>query len=249
MAPLQLCKVTLALILIFGSIPCGFGIAIGFGDSRFFSVCDYGAVGDGLTEDTGAFLDAWQATCGTQFENPTMIVPNNFTFLVHQLTFSGPCNTKNITFLVLGNNIKAPASPRAWTDLDPSSWITFGGIDQLHATGFGTIDGQGSEWWNQSCRYHSHLVHKNFQVCFSLYSFSGGSDQAMNCNFSGRMHFSGTDTPCTSPNTDGIHIQSSQHVSITNRVIGTGDDCISIGDYISNVYVSSVTCGPGHGVR
>ncbi|KAK3436621.1 hypothetical protein EUGRSUZ_C01172 [Eucalyptus grandis] len=62
------------------------------------------------------------------------------------------------------------------------------------------------------------------------------------------MHFSGTDTPGTSPNTDGIHIQSSQHVSIANAVIGTGDDCISIGDYTSNIYVSSVTCGPGHGV-
>ncbi|KAI3440356.1 uncharacterized protein J3R85_003690 [Psidium guajava] len=77
------------------------------------------------------------------------------------------------------------------------------------------------------------------------------------------MHFCGTDEDCgffnihhlliealgTSPNTDGIHIQSSQHVSITNTVIRTNDDCISIEGYASNIYVSSITCGLGHGVR
>lgn len=132
MTPLQLCKDILVLILIFGSISRGFGFVTVIGDSGFFSVCDYGAIGDGITEDTGvmlfpvniypldlvynffshylgfdifshflqAFLEAWQATCSTQFKNPTMIIPDNYTFLLHQLTFSGPCNAKNITFLV-----------------------------------------------------------------------------------------------------------------------------------------------------
>ncbi|KAI3472352.1 hypothetical protein Pfo_031187 [Paulownia fortunei] len=55
-------------------------------------------------------------------------------------------------------------------------------------------------------------------------------------------------SPGNSPNTDGIHIQSSQHVLITNSKIGCGDDCISLGDYISNIEIGNVECGPGHGI-
>ncbi|CAI9099617.1 OLC1v1036467C1 [Oldenlandia corymbosa var. corymbosa] len=54
--------------------------------------------------------------------------------------------------------------------------------------------------------------------------------------------------PDESPNTDGIHIQASHHVRITNSIIGSGDDCISIGDYTSNVDISNIKRGPRHGI-
>ncbi|VFQ87692.1 unnamed protein product [Cuscuta campestris] len=41
--------------------------------------------------------------------------------------------------------------------------------------------------------------------------------------------------PEDSPNTDGIHVQSSSNVKISRSVIGTGDDCISIGPGSSNL--------------
>lgn len=55
--------------------------------------------------------------------------------------------------------------------------------------------------------------------------------------------------PQDSPNTDGIHLSSSINVRVTDSVIGTGDDCVSIGHGTENILVSGVICGPGHGLR
>ncbi|KAF9615366.1 hypothetical protein IFM89_023017 [Coptis chinensis] len=54
--------------------------------------------------------------------------------------------------------------------------------------------------------------------------------------------------PNKSPNTDGIHISQSTKINITSSTIGVGDDCISIGPSSNNIYISKVTCGPGHGI-
>ena len=55
--------------------------------------------------------------------------------------------------------------------------------------------------------------------------------------------------PSWSPNTDGIHMQSSTGISITNSMIKTGDDCISIGPGSKNLRIHRIACGPGHGIR
>jgi galacturan 1,4-alpha-galacturonidase len=54
--------------------------------------------------------------------------------------------------------------------------------------------------------------------------------------------------PGTSPNTDGIHIERSTGVVIADTRIGTGDDCISIGQGNDNIDIQRVHCGPGHGI-
>ena len=55
-------------------------------------------------------------------------------------------------------------------------------------------------------------------------------------------------SPADSPNTDGIHIGSSDNLKILNSFISTGDDCISIGPGTENLEINGVACGPGHGI-
>lgn len=55
--------------------------------------------------------------------------------------------------------------------------------------------------------------------------------------------------PAKSPNTDGIHVEQSNGVTINGCTIKTGDDCISIGEATYNLFMSNIKCGPGHGVR
>ncbi|GJT97694.1 putative polygalacturonase [Tanacetum coccineum] len=54
--------------------------------------------------------------------------------------------------------------------------------------------------------------------------------------------------PEDSPNTDGIHITHTQNITVSDSIIGTGDDCISIETGSTNVQATGITCGPGHGI-
>lgn len=54
--------------------------------------------------------------------------------------------------------------------------------------------------------------------------------------------------PANSPNTDGIHIGSSQKIQISQSTIGTGDDCIAMIAGSQNIDIFDVICGPGHGI-
>lgn len=56
-------------------------------------------------------------------------------------------------------------------------------------------------------------------------------------------------SPFNIPHTNGIHIERCSNVEISRNYIGTGDDCVSIGNGTSHVGMYSVICGPGHGFR
>ncbi|BBH08490.1 Pectin lyase-like superfamily protein [Prunus dulcis] len=231
-----------------------------------FDVRDYGAVSGGRIDDSEAFLKAWNAACTSETENPTLIVPRK-RFLLNPIVFSGPCRAENINFLIFGR-LLAPDSPGAWKELDPSQWLAFNGVSGLNIAGPGRINGRGKAWWDQSCRDHPRLGTRTIKPY--LYDGEAQAVKLVSCKNSSisEIHFLNSsqthvlirdsdginienvliEAPERSPNTDGIHISASHNVVITNAIIGTGDDCVSIGDHTSNIVISYVKCGPGHGI-
>lgn len=54
-----------------------------------FDVRIFGAVGDGVTDDTEAFKTAWDTAC--QVESGVLLVPYGYLFMIQSTIFTGPC--------------------------------------------------------------------------------------------------------------------------------------------------------------
>ncbi|KAH7845988.1 hypothetical protein Vadar_008344 [Vaccinium darrowii] len=127
-------------------------------------------------------------------------------------------------------------------------WITFDKLNNLHISGSGTINGQGKKWWG--CNGGFVILHSN-NVYIRDLAFMDSPQKHIGIDRSKWVYVTNLVITASenSPNTDGIHIQRSQHVFIDHTHIATGDDCISIGDGSAYLNISSITCGPGHGIR
>lgn len=73
--------------------------------------------------------------------------------------------------------LEAPSNRSVWLDRGLQEWITFEGVDRLHVLGGGTLNGNGQQWWNNSCKVNKSMVSvtapKKFlrllnMPCFSL---------------------------------------------------------------------------------
>ncbi|GJR17109.1 probable polygalacturonase [Tanacetum coccineum] len=105
-------------------------------------------VGDGNTDDSQAFIKAWTDLCGDDSQYPTLIIPADITFLLSPVSFNGPCKSSTIHIQLLGN-ITAPKTRDGWKDcVKTRFWIYFTLVRGLTIDGTGTLDGQGSIWWD-----------------------------------------------------------------------------------------------------
>ncbi|KAK9276275.1 hypothetical protein L1049_005806 [Liquidambar formosana] len=116
------------------------------GHSTIFNVLDFGAKGDGSSDDTKAFQAAWAAAC--KVEASTMVVPSESVFLVGPISFSGPYCQQNIVFQLDGTII-APTYSKAWGS-GLLQWLEFTKLVGITIKGKGIIDGRGSVWWQNS---------------------------------------------------------------------------------------------------
>ncbi|PHU02830.1 hypothetical protein BC332_28081 [Capsicum chinense] len=114
--------------------------------TNIFDVRNFGAVGDGKTDDTKAFQTAWAAAC--KVEASTMIVPSQYVFLVGPISFSGPYCQHNIVFQLDGTII-APVDAKSWGS-GLFQWLEFTKLVGITIKGSGVIDGRGAFWWQDA---------------------------------------------------------------------------------------------------
>ncbi|KAK1304828.1 hypothetical protein QJS10_CPB11g02004 [Acorus calamus] len=210
---------------------------------------DFGAKGDGSTDDTQAFSKAWSEACSSS-SPVSLMIPHNNKYLVKPVTFSGPCKS-NVTALISGTII-APAEISIWGS-ERDHWIHFKGVQNLTLDGDGTFEGNGNIWWSNSCKLNKSLALK-FEECNSLTVKNINMINSpqmhivfLNCDSVNASHLF-ISAPENSPNTDGVHVTGTTNIKISNSTIQTGDDCISIVSGSENVWAGNITCGPGHGI-
>ncbi|AQK88130.1 putative polygalacturonase [Zea mays] len=220
---------------------------------------DFGGVGDGIANDTQALLDAWAAACSSTQE-AVLAVPAGKVYQIWPVQLSGPCK-KRLKLLISGA-IVAPSSPDEWAGRDPMKWLYVYGVDGLSVSGGGTIDGMGQQWWASTCKRKKtqpcysgprpKAVH--FEECreVSVQGVTLQNAQQFQLTFTRcscvKASFLRVVAPADSPNTDGIHLNDTSHVRITDNLISTGDDCVSMVGNCSDVRVKDISCGPGHGI-
>ncbi|KAE8716549.1 pantothenate kinase 2-like [Hibiscus syriacus] len=234
----------------------------GYGQqSTVFNVLNFGAKGDGETDDTKAFQDAWAAAC--KVEASTVVVPSKSVFLVGPISFSGPYCQANIVFQLDGTII-APTDSRPWGK-GILQWLEFSKLKGITIQGKGIIDGRGSGTVQERppMPVRNELSGKMPSIKPTALRFYGSFNATVtgitiqnspqcHLKFDNCMgivvHDITVSSPGDSPNTDGIHLQNSNDVLIHSSDLACGDDCVSIQTGCSNVYIHNVNCGPGHGI-
>ncbi|XP_047314132.1 polygalacturonase-like [Impatiens glandulifera] len=218
-----------------------------------YNVVTFGAKADGKTDSTKAFLSTWASACASAGQ-ATIYVPSGRYLIRSTAIFSGlNCKFSAITIRINGTLV-APSDYRVLGS--SANWIMFQRVNGLSING-GIFDGQGTGLW--ACKASKKGCPKGFTsleisnsnnvIVSGLSSLNSQMFHiAVNgCNNVNLQNLK-ISAPSTSPNTDGIHISQSSVVTITNSVIGTGDDCISIGPGSTNLWIQNIICGPGHGI-
>lgn len=228
-----------------------------------FNVREYGAIGDGDSDDTQAFRDAWKEACSQ--ENGILLVPSDGVFTITSTIFSGPCQPGFV--LQVDGVLMPPDGPDCWPKSDSRhQWLVFYRVDGMTLQGGGTIEGNGEKWWNLPCKPHRGPNGSTLPgpcdspAMIRFFMSSNLTVRDIQIENSPQFHvkFDGCNgvlieglsisSPALSPNTDGIHIENTKSVGIYNSMIGNGDDCISIGPGCSDVDIENVTCEHSHGI-
>ncbi|EOA19709.1 hypothetical protein CARUB_v10003570mg [Capsella rubella] len=237
-----------------------------------FNVRNYGAVGDGVTDDTDSFKKAWDSACSNDIDNNNntvsiLLVPYGFTFMIHSTIFTGPC--RSYQYFQVDGTIVPRDGPKSWpSGFNKRQWLVFYRVNGIALKGVGVIDGRGQTWWDLPCKPHRQNVNKTAlagpcesPAALRFFMSSNVIVESLSIKNSPQVHlkFDGCNvvhintlriiSPSSSPNTDGIHIENSNSIEIYNSVISNGDDCVSIGTGSYDIDIRNLTCGPGgHGI-
>ncbi|KAI3848295.1 hypothetical protein MKX03_003063 [Papaver bracteatum] len=218
-------------------------------------VTKFGANPDGKTDATNSFLIAWKTACNSAGYNSAIIYVPRGKYVLNQAIFKGQCkNNIYITFQIDGILL----SPKDYSVLGQTGkWIAFEDVSRVSIKG-GTIDARGMALWSCKLAEKKCPAGATQSLLFSnskditVAGLTSINSQMFHIVINGcqNVHMEGVKVKAsgTSPNTDGIHVQSSTNVNIIGATIMTGDDCISIGPGTFHLWIEKVVCGPGHGI-
>ncbi|XVE63249.1 hypothetical protein DITRI_Ditri07aG0004700 [Diplodiscus trichospermus] len=218
--------------------------------AKTFNVRNYGAVANGRIDNRKAFLEAWDEAC-SQEEVSRVYIPKGV-YMLGTVEFSGPCKGP-ITFSMEGD-LRAPDGP-----MNTDTWIAFRYVDELRVEGGGTLDGQGASAWpyndchkNTKCQSLPISIRLDFVTNSRIENIRSIDSKNAHINLfaCNNVNVSKIElsAPAESPNTDGIKIGSSTDIRISSSRLRTGDDCVAILSGSTNIDISDVFCGPGHGI-
>ncbi|KAK9087830.1 hypothetical protein Syun_030224 [Stephania yunnanensis] len=224
--------------------------SVAFAAPTTFNVVDLGAKGDGRTDSTRAFLRAWESGCASP-SSTTIYVPQG-RYLLNEVLFTGECKGR-VTFKIDGTLV----APSDYRILGTSGkWITFNKVQGVSIYG-GILDGQGAGLWackatERSCPFGAGSLEFTYSSEITITGLTSMNSQIFHIVIHDCKNVKLQQVQVTasgnSPNTDGIHVQGSTDVTITQANIKTGDDCISIGPGTTNLWMENINCGPGHGI-
>nr|QDK56808.1 polygalacturonase [Mangifera indica] len=216
--------------------------------SKIFDILSFGAKGDGVCDDSDAFLAAWKAAC--KVPGATLEIPSEFKFLIKPITLQGPCMPQLV--LQIDGILLAPPEVGSWPISSLFQWLNFKWVQNFTIQGTGTVDGQGPQWWTVSSLYYTQAMRFYASYNVTVRDIKIVNSPQCHLKFDNsrgiRVDNINISSPENSPNTDGIHLQNTQEVEIQHSDIGCGDDCVSIQTGCSNIYIHHNNCGPGHGI-
>ncbi|VFQ70532.1 unnamed protein product [Cuscuta campestris] len=245
----------LSKLLVFLVVFAGVNSLSVHGQSDVFEVSDFGVDTSGdIWDITQALEKAWRRACDTK--DGIVLIPRG-TFLLNTVTLDGPCNGS--TTLLLNGDLKAPVDPSAMGEGSEENWVLLRNVQDLFVTGKGSFDGQGAKsWLRNECKRKLDCI--SLPTSLNLDNVTNAFIEGITSLDSKFFHIAIRrsesiviknvliQAPEFSHNTDGIHISKSNHITIHDSDIGTGDDCISLSQGSRNIHIYRVRCGPGHGI-
>jgi len=218
-------------------------------NAQVFDVTKYGAKAN--SDISQALTSAWKEACAST-SSSQVVIPKE-TYNLGTVTLQGPC--KGPIEIKQQGTLLASGDLKQFKD----AWVIFLHVDRLTLSGGGTFDGQGKNAWthndcqqNSACKTLPISLRFDFVTNSIVQDITSLDSKYFHINVLGGknltfQHLTIT-APADSPNTDGIHIGRSSGIKIIDTTIGTGDDCISLGDGSQDITVTGVSCGPGHGI-
>ncbi|KAL6582353.1 hypothetical protein OROMI_006367 [Orobanche minor] len=181
------------------------------------NVIQFGAKPDGLSDATKPFLRAWESACAAKIAS-TIYVPKGG-YYIRSAEFRGPCK-KAIKVQIDGTFVDS----MDYRDFgNPDYWILFIQVNRLTLLG-GSFDAKGAGYWacktsGQICPIGARSITFNWVNDAIISGLTSINSQLMHLVIDSCKNVKVSNVkiiaPDFSPNTDGIHVQSSTSLSQT----------------------------------